>query len=104
MNLIVTSCGKKSADKAEEIKTQQTPESSTGNVSADSDSKTEEKIETNPFDFSTIAERNAAIGEFPYLKEISGFKVSNNFKEKDFDWVVVYDGKTFSRMLSGVKV
>lgn len=97
MGVIVTSCGKKSADGTEEVKTEQTTESSTGSGTTESDAKKGEKIEIKNFDFSRIAESNAVIGEFPYLIEIPGFKVSkDDVKEKDFDRVVVYDGKTFS--------
>lgn len=96
IGLIVTSCGKKSADGTEEVKTEQTKESSTGSAATGTDTKKGEKIEIKNFDFSTIAESNAVIVEFPYLKEISGFKVEDDFKEKDFERIVVYDGKTFS--------
>ncbi|MFH6993207.1 hypothetical protein [Flavobacterium sp. FlaQc-48] len=95
--LIVTSCGKKSEDGKEEVKTEQTTESSTSSPADGSDTKKGEKIEIRNFDFSTIAQSNATIGEFPYLKEIPGYKVSSDdFKEKDFDRIVVYDGKAFS--------
>ncbi|MFH6956525.1 hypothetical protein ACHRV1_03890 [Flavobacterium aquidurense] len=97
IGLIVTSCGKKSADGTEEVKTEKAAESSAGSAATGSDTKKGEVIEIKNFDFLGIPESNASIGEFPYLKEIPDFKVSgDDSKEKDFDRVVVYDGKTFS--------
>lgn len=101
IGLTITSCGKKSQDATEQEKVEQaTSEASASNSSASSEAKGQEgkdKIEIKNFDFSTIAESNVEIGEFPYLKDISSFKISNDdSKETDFDRVVLYDGKTFS--------
>lgn len=100
MGVVGTSCGKKSAETTEPTKVEQTTESSTSNSSTQSETEDQkDKIEVKTFDFSNVTESKAETGEFPYLKEIPGFKVStDDSKETDFNRIVFYDGKTLSSL------